>query len=198
MDYEDNNLEERNCEKRSLLVGDMEDIIPTVNNEHAGEDVIPRTTTTTASSSSDCADVVDGNEYRALKEKFESMQMMADEKMKLLEKQLEEKFVARIENAQNEMRALIGDEKRQTDEKFDRMEKAHEEVKSLVENQAGDEPIAVASRRAVFSSNRIASMVFNNSSEEGADGISLVEDTFSLMMVTKVCSQSWILGLVSS
>ncbi len=149
-------------------------------------------------------DVMDGNEFRPNEEaKLEYMQVI-EERLKRLEN-LEEKLLRRIEEsqdatmrkAQDEMRALRN-EQRQTDEKFDRMEKAHEEMKCLVEQQQADEP-KVADRRASFLFGRtaaIASIVGDSSDED--TGISLEEDTFSLMMVAKVKSEAWLLGLVRS
>lgn len=149
-----------------------------------------------------------------------------DEKLILFQQQLEEKLV-RIEEAHDELKTSLDDkvkvqeEKlREQDEKISRMVEAHEDMKSLIAKKADDEEMksidgkvilleqemkalvekdeedvehhASFSRSMAFT--RVASTLALNNSDAGT----LDEDTFSLMMVSKIYSRSWVLGWVSS
>ncbi len=83
------------------------------------------------------------------------------------------------------------------DEKLTKKADAEEfqEMKALIENQIGEEGQTVIHgilQRSILS--RVASTLALNDK----DGDCLDEDTFSLMMVSKIYSRSWVLGWVSS
>ncbi len=105
------------------------------------------------------SDVVDGKEFRALKARLH-----------------------RMEQAHEELKALIERKGRGTEQKI-------EELKTFVEQQVMV-PESQGSRRGMLT--RVATTLCLVDTESSLDA-----DTFSLMMIAKVRSQSWILGLVS-
>ncbi len=118
----------------------------------------------------------------------------AELKLKLFEQELEEKLHRTVEEAHNEFRTCLDEKMREQDERFRRMEEAQEEMKAIVEKQALDEgghSVLGSFQRSMFG--RVASTLALNDKCEGC----LDEDTFSLMMVSKVYSQSWVLAWVS-
>ncbi len=108
---------------------------------------------------------------------------------------MEEKPHRTIKEANSELRTYFDEKMREQDERFRRMEEAHEEeIKAIVEKQVHEEELAPRGSLQSSILGRVASTLALNDKYAGC----LDEDTFSLMMVSKIYSRSWVLGWVSS